>query len=120
MTNYLKLGSFEIPEMGAPDAVFGARIDAYPPYEQIPEEFCSYGSAACEVAMKLFYEGGKLSDHGRVIKAGVDEGTFYTTLNAYLCSWAPKHEHKKATAGWLIETYTEVTLSEPQESEKCL
>ncbi|MFV1591263.1 hypothetical protein VWZ88_01685 [Phaeobacter sp. JH20_36] len=107
MTNRLKLGTFEIPKMSALHAAFGAEIDAYPPYEQIPEEYRRGRGEGCKIAMKLFFEGGKLSDHGRAIKAGVDEGVFYTTLRAYLCSWAPKHEHKEAASGWLIDAHTD-------------
>lgn len=89
------------------DAAFGARLRDYPKMEALPEEYRRGHADGCRIFSKLFFGGGRLSDHGRSLKAGVDSGRFYTALRALMSSFDPPHELKTATCGLLIDTYTE-------------
>lgn len=103
----LKLGEHELPEFGPLSAAFGARLEDYPPMTSIPEDYQKNRAAGCRIASALFFDGGSLADHGRRLKEGVDSSAFHMALRAMLCSFAPKHEHKEAACGWLIDTYTD-------------
>lgn len=105
----------KIPTLDPLKCAFGAPSSAYPKMEDIPEEHRSMRSNGCEVFSKLFFSGGRLSDHGLKLKDDVDSDAFYFALRALMSSWEPKHEVKTATCGWLIETHTE-PLEESAES----
>lgn len=106
-----EIAGHKIPEQCGLTAAFGADMNAYPPLDAMPEEYRRGRADGCEIASKLFYEGGKMSDFGRVIMKGVDNTEFLTTLRAMLSSFSPKHEQKMAAAGLLIDTYTEKLTS---------
>lgn len=59
------------------------------------------------IANTLFFNGGKLADHNRTLKPGVDSARFHNCLRAVLCSFEPPHEVKEAVAGSMIEHYTD-------------
>lgn len=102
----LKLGNHEFRTFTAIDAAFGASHDDYPSRDDLPPEYRSMRGAGCDIASSLFFSGGSLADHGRKLKAGVDSAQFHSAARALLCSFAPKHEVKIGTVGWLIDTYT--------------
>ena len=102
----INLGSFEVPKFDGISAAFGAEIRQYPVMKDIPKQHQDGNSPECRIASKLFYAGGSLGEHGRKIKAGVEPGEFYAALRSYLSSFAPQHEHKVATCGWLIDQCT--------------
>lgn len=103
----MQLGDFRVPDFDKITAAVGADIEQYPPMSAIPDEHRAGRSKECNVASALFFEGGSLAEHGLRLKPGVDADRFYRTLRAYIASFAPQHEHKMATCGWLIETFTE-------------
>ena len=88
------------------DAAFGAALGDYPPMEALPEEYRRNNAAGCKIASSLFFNGGSLDAHGRSIKSGVDRIQFLSALRALLSSFAPKHEHKIAACGALIDECT--------------
>lgn len=102
----LKVGDHQFPAFTAIDAAFGANERDYPDYGSIPAEH-RHGSKFGRVFSGLFYSGGTLADHGLKLRAGVDRASFYTTLRALMCSWAPKHEVKEATVAWFLAEHTE-------------
>lgn len=103
----IKLGSHEFPAFDGISAAFGARLKDYPKYEDIPEVFRRGNTPFNKAVSSLFFTGGSLQDHGLKLKAGTDRGEFFTALRALLTSFDPKHEHKEATAAWLLSEYTE-------------
>ncbi len=102
-----KLGWHVFPKMDGIAAAFGADEKDYPKRGVIPDEHYNMRSAGCQVASALFFNGGSLSDHGLRLKSDVDAKEFHHLVRALLCSFAPKHEVKIGTVGWLIEEYTE-------------
>lgn len=102
-----EIAGHKIPEQSGLTAAFGADLNAYPPLDDMPDEYQRNRAEGCEIASSLFYKGGKMSDFGRALKKGVDNEKFLLTLRALLSSYSPKHEQKIATVGLLIDTYTE-------------
>lgn len=86
------------------DIAFG-NTKYLPPKEEIPEEFWNDNHPACQAAQQLFFKGGKLSDHGFKPKEGIDVGRASMAIGAILASWEPKHEHKIAGVGFLINQW---------------
>jgi hypothetical protein len=105
----MQLGKHKFREFDGVDAAFGANHSDYPKMGDIPLEHRSGESKGCEVFSSLFFSGGKLADHGLRLKDGVDQSKFYTTLRSLMTSFAPPHELKEATCGWLIQEYAEAT-----------
>lgn len=103
----LKIGDHQFRKFQGIDAAFGANEGDYPAREAIPSEFYDGRTKFNDVVSALFFKGGKLADHGLKLKAGTDPASFYTTLRALLCSFAPKHEIKEATCAWLLSEHTE-------------
>jgi hypothetical protein len=103
----MKLGNHTFRDFGGTNVVRGVDSRDYPAMADIPSTHTSGRSKGCKVFSELFYGGGRLGDHGLRLKTEVDSGKFYTTLRALMASYAPKHEIKEATCGWLIEEYTE-------------
>lgn len=87
------------------EAAFGASLSDYPNMDELPEDYRRGRALGCSVFSALFFDGGKLSDHGRELVPGTDKGLFYATLRALMSSWEPPHELKVATCGLLIDTY---------------
>lgn len=80
---------------------------AHPPlpaWEDIPEEF-QRGNRWSEIANLLFFQGGKLSDHGLHLRPDIDGAMAMANLQACLGSFAPKHEHKAAGVGYLLSLW---------------
>jgi hypothetical protein len=102
----MQLGNFKIRDMGDMDAAFGAKREDYPAMEDIPEEHQNGESEGCKIFAMIFFNGGRLIDHGRVIRNEVDRNDFMTTLQALMKSFDVKHEVKHATCGWFIDEFT--------------
>ena len=105
----LTLGGHTFRAFTGLDAAFGADRRDYPNEGAIPEEYQRGLAKGCEIFSALFFNGGTLDAHGRKLRDGVDAAAFYATLRALMCSFAPQHQIKEATCGWLIDTYTEAT-----------
>lgn len=106
----IKLGDHTFREFDQLDALLGATPADYPPFETIPEEHRRNRSLTCDIASKLFYRGGSLDQYDRKIKNSEERdftGRFLSLYRGLACSFAPKHEHKIATLGWLIAEHTE-------------
>jgi hypothetical protein len=86
----------QIPEFDRVTQVFGAPLSAYVDRDaayEIEKKF----SAEADIANKLFFRGGKLTQYGLRLKPEVDAGKAYGALQALLCSFEPSHEAKIAT-----------------------
>lgn len=103
----MQLGNYQLRKFDGIDASFGASLADYPNREIIPEDHRSGRSRGCAVFSSFFFGGGKLEDHGLRLKADVDPQEFFPALHALMSSFAPPHELKEATCGWLIEEHTE-------------
>ena len=101
------IAGHEIPPMDGIRAAFGADESAYPALGIMPDDYRRMSAPGCEIASNFFFNGGRLSDHGRALKPGVDGDAFTLTLRAMLCSFQARHEVKIAACGLLIDTYTE-------------
>jgi len=101
-----EIAGHQIPQQDMLASTFGASRDAYLNLEDMPESYQNGTASGCNIASDLFYKGGNLAEHGRVLMQGVDAHEFYMTLRALLASFEPKHEQKIGTAGLLIDTYT--------------
>jgi hypothetical protein len=103
----MKIGTHEFPKFADAKFVFRAIMSDYPKWEFFSKDYQQMQTNGCKVFSKLFYKGGKLSDHGLKLKEGVSPLEFRCTYNALAGSWAPKHEIKTATCGMLIDEHTE-------------
>jgi hypothetical protein len=99
--------NFPVPDFSDADAAFGADAKHYLPKAAIPADFYGMRHHYCKVAQKLFFEGGKLSDHGLRFKDGIDHQKAMRALRALLCSFAPKHEIKIGTVGVALVNWCE-------------
>lgn len=99
----LTLGTFAVPEFDGRSAVFGARLNQYPPYDSIPKVDRRFSDAVST----LFFKGGSLADFGMKLKSGIDHAAAMTAIRAWLSSFDPKHEHKEATVAWALSEWTE-------------
>ena len=96
----------EVPEVSLLDVTMG-NIKHLPRWDSIPEEFQDNRHPLCKVMQSLFFEGGRMSDHGYFPKEGVDAGKATAALGAILSSFEPKHEHKIAGAAYLASQWFE-------------
>lgn len=96
-----------IPDFDGPAVAFGASLRDYPPYESIPEEFKSNRNRFNEITSKLFFNGGRLEDHGIRLKPDIDRNKAMRAIKAWLSSFDPKHEHKTATVAYALSEWCE-------------
>lgn len=101
-----------LPEVTDLDMAFG-RTDFVPKMNELPAEFQNYdNNKFCDIAAKLFFNGGKLADFGLSPREGVSVGKATRALGAFMGSFEPKHEHKMAAAGYLIDQWFEPFVME--------
>lgn len=108
-TEALDLRKFKFPDVTGADMVF-------PTFDTIPElldeakrrDFL-YGSGPyCQLASRLFFEGGKVK-----FKKDVPEDfrkAAWAYMRAFMGSFAPKHEHKTAICALLLSEICEPEL----------
>ena len=101
-----RLNMIPVPDVTNLDVAFG-NIKHLPAMKDIPEEYQSWNHPAHEAATSLFFRGGKLSDFGYTPREGVNAGKATAALQAILCSFEPRHEHKTAGAAYLIDQWFE-------------
>lgn len=111
MSDTATIPAFPVPELSERDAAFGADRKHYISYRDLPKEFATMRHPMCKVADALFFDGGKLADHGIRFKADVDPKKAMLAIRSLLCSFAPKHEEKIGTVGIALANWCEpVTL----------
>lgn len=95
----------EIPAV-TDDEILDGSMRYLPVFKELPEEFQvrPYNEWFI-IASSLFYDGGKLTDYGLVIKSGVDGMQANRLIQSHLRSWKPQHEHKMAGVGYLLSQY---------------
>jgi hypothetical protein len=101
----LSVGSFAVKPFTGLDAAFGAKIEDYPAYDIVPRVDPRFE----RVVSSLFFSGGKLEDHGLKLKAGVHRARAMAAIRSWMCSFAPKHEHKTAVVAWALSEWCEDT-----------
>lgn len=106
-----------IPEFTGLEAALGAALATYPDPTAIPQQFFR-SHRLCDVANKLFFDGGKLADHGLQFKPEIDQRKAMAALRAWLSSFAPSHEHKVATVAWALSEWTEGTPTKQASASK--
>lgn len=104
----LKLGDHQFPDFDGLSAAFGAERRDYPKWEDIPEKFRRRNPHG-EVFSALFFNGGKLADHGLTMKAGLDAGQVMRAIKALMSSFDPSHELKEATVAWALSEWFDGT-----------
>lgn len=105
----LVLGDFAVPAFDGLSTAFGARLAQYPPETSIPPEFRTHSGKFQNIVSALFFNGGKLADHGIKLKAGMDHAAAMMAIRSWLSSFDPSHEHKTATVAWALSEWTEPT-----------
>lgn len=101
---------FEIPEVSDAEMAFGIELSKMPTWEDIPEEFKkSSGNIWCDFAERVFFSGGSFK--GFTPKKDADVTKAIRFFRANLCSFSSQHEHKVATAGYILS----LTYEEPKE-----
>lgn len=96
-----------IPEVSDLQAILGTMLYApLPAWDDIPPEFKSHpGTPFNRIVSTLFFNGGKLSDHGLTPKPGVDQRKAMRAIKACLGSFEPKHEHKEAGVAYMLSEW---------------
>lgn len=95
---------YPVPEFSDVDAIFPTDT-CLPPWETLDEEYQRNSHPCCKIASTLFFNGGRLEDFGLTPKAGVDKGKAIRALGVCLGSFEPKHEHKIAGVGFLLNEW---------------
>ena len=93
-----------VPEVSDIDAAFPVN-PPLPEWDDIPEEFKQWHNDFAKIAAMLFYNGGKLSDHGLTPKGDLDEIKAIRAIRACLGSFEPKHEHKMAGVAYMLSEW---------------
>lgn len=93
-----------VPDLCRADVAFG-NADHLPAKEIIPEAYWNDRHPASHACQMLFFKGGKLSDYGYQPREGVNLGKATMAIGAILSSFAPKHEHKIAGCGFLLDQW---------------
>lgn len=92
------------PKVSDVDIAFGG-CDHMPDVKTLPEDYRNERAHACTVAQDLFFKGGKMADYGYTCREGVDQNDAIRAIRAVLGSFQPKHEHKIAAVGWMIDQW---------------
>lgn len=94
-------------EVSEADIAFGGDINKLlPELKDIPEEFKKYnGNKWNRVFSTWFFCG--LKEAVFKVKPGIDKDKALRHIKAIMCSWAPKHEHKKAGVAYLLSLWFE-------------
>lgn len=92
----------QIPELTDIQVAMG-HIGHLPKYDSLPEEFQREQHPACLFVINWFHMGADLSQ--LTPREGVDQSKALRALAAVLRSWEPKHEHKIAGAGYLLDQW---------------
>lgn len=104
----------EIPQgLDRLDVTFG-NIKHMPKYDTLPEEFQRERHPACDAVQTWFFSGAKGADKGIEIEGtvwkareGVDPGKALAAIKSVLGSFEPKHEHKIAACGYMLDQWFE-------------
>jgi hypothetical protein len=79
-------------------------LEFMPKWEDIPREFKSENSWTLFVS-SWFHGEVDVKKHGFLLVEGIDGEKAFQHLSAVLRSYAPKHEHKIAAAGYLLSKW---------------
>lgn len=89
---------------------YGGRQDSKSPCRDLERAL----PAEAQAASMLFYQGGRLSDYGFQVKAGLDRAKVHSALRGLLCSFEPSHEQKIGTAALAIHRWCDPVASADQ------
>lgn len=98
---------FPVPEFTQLSVMLGASRDKYLAQEKLGQVFYSGRHPMCDVAHKLFFEGGRIEDFGIRFRPGIDRPKAFAAIRALLCSFEPSHEIKIGTVGLALSQWTE-------------
>lgn len=109
-------GAFELPdfplfEIDDVEAAWGCKADRYVGcgrYEngkRIGSRIERLLRDEREAAAALFYRGGRLTDHGFVVKPDLDPTAAHRAIGSLLRSFAPSHEEKMGTVALAIHRW---------------
>lgn len=107
-----------VPVVTDAQMVFGD-ISHLPPAHLLPEEYLratgtDRDPVGCRFASDLFFRGSAAAkEYDFTAKEGVDVVAAGRAISAILRSFAPKHEHKIAGAGWLCDQWFNITPKTP-------
>lgn len=105
-----KMSKWDKPvDMSLMDSAFGKMGLLLPRWEEIPEEFKSFGGTGTvakkwiKVVDDVFFRGIKIVE--AIPKNGIDKKVAIRHLTSILHSWEPKHEHKTAGVAYLMSLW---------------
>lgn len=105
-----------IPEVTDADMAFPCRHnELLPAWKELTEEQKRNRDPFSEALQSLFFNGGKLSDHGIRMKDGVDGTKVNRFIQATLGDWGPKHEHKIGGIAHCLADWCEIETKPKQE-----
>lgn len=100
--------AYPVPDdLKAVNVAFGAKRKHYLTREQL-KDWYGRGTRFHEAAQSLFFNGGKLADHGLAFKPDIDRDKAMLALRALLCSFEPKHEIKIGTVAVALANWCNV------------
>ena len=84
------------PKLTDADAAFGVRNwrQYLPPWTALTKDEQQGRGPWCEAVSNLFFNGGKLVDHGITIKPDINRTDVHRYMRAMLQDFGPPHEHK--------------------------
>lgn len=102
----------KVPEITNADMAFG-NIKHMPKYGSLPAEFQDWhNNDFCRAISSWFYSGAKTFKNGIQIKdetftakEGVSANAALAAIRSVLASWEPKHEHKIAACGFMLNEW---------------
>ncbi len=98
-----------IPEFNDAEIAFGPKDGsrAYMTREELGDWYGFPNNPYTNAVNKLFFQGGKLEDHGLRFKDGIDQTKAMRAIRAWMVSWAPKHEIKVGTIAYALSHWCE-------------
>lgn len=104
-----------IPELDRIDVAFG-NVKHLPKYDTLEDDFRNMSHPCCRAVSMWFYKGAEAAPNGNGIKIdgtvyrareGVDVHKALAAIKAALGSFEPKHEHKIAGCGFMLNEWFE-------------
>lgn len=84
------------PKLTDADASWGVHNwrQYLPPWASLTKDEQQGRGPWCDAVSSLFFNGGKLADHGITVKPDINSADVHRYMKAMLQDWSPPHEHK--------------------------
>lgn len=107
----------DIPEVTDADCAFPTRWrQLLPKWDDLSDEEKRYRGPFCDAVSSIFFKGGKLADHGIIVKPGVDSVKVHRYIRATLGDFGPSHEHKIGGIAHMLKKWCDYDPSKKRET----